>query len=350
MEKEEQENKGLGDRVEYRPAPPNHGTEPPYEESPYGESEGGSNWPTKPGSPWKGIIIQAIVALVIVFLMNSIIMPTAGKKQYIADITRLENDLMAMREVDKSLDSKVSSVTQSAQDAINAKLIEVDEKVNRVTGEIDNKVASATSSLGDYATKTSLSDTKGTLENSITNIQNSLNSVKSDLENRINNINNSDIVILKEDIVTLTNTVEDIQEELEILQEEGIVSKEPEVEIEDWGATGFSKDVWNWKNNYKLTIRNNSNKDITITELWVFIQPSVLTGSIAGVQLNTTKGSAIWGSISNISLQFYSYTDIEIEKNDTEVFYLEAVVLYSLDDGMVSGGTVGVGLEEWEES
>ena len=49
------------------------------------------------GDLGKQVIISLIAALIVVVLVTSVFMPMVGKKTYTADITRLENDLVAIR-------------------------------------------------------------------------------------------------------------------------------------------------------------------------------------------------------------------------------------------------------------
>ena len=82
---------------EYKSAPPES----------FRQDEGEGLGATKE-SPIKNIIITAIVSLVIFVLMSSFITPVASKKTYEADITRLETDLVAMREVETRLSDRIA--------------------------------------------------------------------------------------------------------------------------------------------------------------------------------------------------------------------------------------------------
>jgi len=241
---------------------------------------------------------------------------------------------------------------------VASKAEEIDSKIASAVASIDQKVTNATSNLGDYATKSSLATTDSRLiatesglaelSSKITDLETLLASTKSELTAKIGEDNSEDIDELWDELDDLTTQLEELEEEVAEI-ETSSSSSEPDIEIEDWGNTGFVLDGYNLKNTYKLTIENNTNSDIAVTELWVLIQPETMTGSITGVQMISTRGSVIWAPVSSKTLQFYSIRDIEIDKNDYETLYLEATVLYSLNDGVVSGGTVDVELEDWEK-
>jgi hypothetical protein len=62
---------------------------------------------------WKSVFIGIAMSLVLVMVMNSFIIPLVGTKTYQADITRLETDLVAIREVDSNTLSRIDTLEKN---------------------------------------------------------------------------------------------------------------------------------------------------------------------------------------------------------------------------------------------
>ena len=86
-------------------------------------------------------------------------MPTAGKKAYEADITRLENDLVAMRMTDKSLSDNLT--TQNSRMA--TALIQTEAGFRSLIDYATKVELKDYQLRGNYATVASLNETKNTL-------------------------------------------------------------------------------------------------------------------------------------------------------------------------------------------
>ena len=106
-----------------------------------------------------GFFTTIIISLVVVFFMNTFIMPTAGKKAYEADITRLENDLVAMRVTDKSLGDNLT--TQNSRMA--TALIQTEAGFRSLIDYATKVELKDYQLRGNYATVASLNETKNTL-------------------------------------------------------------------------------------------------------------------------------------------------------------------------------------------
>ncbi len=208
-----QENKPEEKERRFRPAPPDYGEEPPYPES---EERG---IPTqRRESPYKSIIINAIVALVIVFAMNSFIMPTVGKNTYQVDITRLENDLVAIRNVDVDQNSKITKVVSDAQTIIVNKTNEIDNKINNTSQTLEQRIATAISSFANYATKDSLTNyaTSTTVNELSKKIIDQAVEIKSQADS--NKELNDKIIALETKNTTLQSQIDTLKDDITITQ------------------------------------------------------------------------------------------------------------------------------------
>ena len=327
-------------KPQYEPAPPNYEGEPPYQDD---ESRG--RMPIKTESPWKGIIVQAIVALVVVFLMNSAIMPMAGKKAYIADITRLETDLVAIRAVDSAQNTKIDKVVSDAQATITKASDTVDKKISEANTSIDQKVAKVTSTLENYATKSSVSD----MDSRITGLNNSLTAAVNDLNSKLSNINSSDINNMKADIAALKVEIANLKVEIANIDTTS-GSKKPTVDITERVAptwTGDTTPAYTWQVGLTLDIDNNTSADIEIPEdgIRIYIDP-VTSGTITGVQLITLNKSLAWVPIQTTIPYFYNARTIYVDKGDTETLRLTLTITLSTGVG-ISGYESEAEITDW---
>lgn len=340
--------KDLGNQTNYSPAPPDLG-----EELLFREGEARNRMPSESNSPWKGIVVNIIVALVIVFLMNSFVMPTVGKKQYVGDITRLENDLVAIRQVDASQNTKIDKVASDAQAIVNGKMDAIDKKIADANNGIDQKVAAVTGSLDNYATKSSLSDTN----NRIDNTNNSLTSLANDLNNKISNFSSADINNLKVDMATLKVEIAGLKADIADIDNSN-TSKEPDIELEPVGTGVFTENTptgytggYVYETTLKLRVENNSDDDINITELHIYIYPTIGSGGvISQVQLTDQMGKTFWTSVDGKTPIFYNYKDIEINDNDTDTYTLKLTIVITGQNNGISSYESDIELEDWEEN
>jgi len=117
----------------------------------------------------QGIIVTLIVALIAVFMMNTFIVPVPGMGKYKADITRLENDLVAEREARANVENVATAKLNTA---------------------IQNFTTQTTNQLGSYVTKPSIDSLQGEI-NSINGRINGINESvnKLDFNKAITDIN-----------------------------------------------------------------------------------------------------------------------------------------------------------------
>jgi hypothetical protein len=328
----------------YKPAPPDYGNEPPCEEGmePTGR---GQHPPPKPDSPLKFLLISGIIALVIVFLMNSFIMPTVGKKAYIDDITRLENDLVAMRAVEKSLGDKVTALETANKNNLNV----INDALNKATNDINTKTTAFTNSLSNYATKDSLN--KYATQDNINALQTSITNTKSELEAMIGKVSSDDIKKLQGQLDTLAKQLADLEEEVANIEVAEAGAKEPEVtltQFSDFGTEVSHPSGYAYEATLKLTIENESDEDINITDLFISIYPNT-TGVITGVQLTDLTSKSYWASVDSTTPLFYNYRDIEIDNDDKETYTLRVTIVLATNVG-ISSYESEVELQDWEES
>lgn len=333
--KEEQESR-------YTPAPPDYGEEPPYIE------EGIRNPAPQSGiNQYKPLIITAIVALAVVFLMNSFIMPVVGKKAYIDDITRLENDLVSVRDNIKTQNNKIDNSIKDAQAAVETKKKEIDTQVKNATNTLEQKIATAMSNLGNYLTRNDLN----TINNNINN-----------LSNKVNNLDIPDtsgmqakIITLESEIDTLRTTIRDLEYEIDNI-ETSSSSKKPDVDLVQY-STAFVKNTsadalgfgFCYEADYTLTIDNDSSSDIRIDEENLFIGFNIAAGStINKVQLVTINKNIPWGQYAGNTPEFYNTRDIEIDSDDRESYRLRLSVFLLTDTGAPTA-TYGVDLDDWSD-
>ncbi len=142
-------------------------------------------------SPVKGILTTAFISLVVVLLINTFIMPVASKSAYQADITRLENDLVAIRTSSAKLSDKITAQDSSIL-AITTKSKEFDNSLVNYATKTD--LANAVKQdLSGYATIIDLNKTKESmatddqLEAQAALIK-TLQSATKELENKITNL------------------------------------------------------------------------------------------------------------------------------------------------------------------
>jgi len=146
-----QENQPKEKKPKFTPAPPDYSGEPPYI-----EPEEAGLPKARPEGMLNKLILPALAILVAVILVGVFFAPV-NKKVYQADITRLESDLVAMRESNSSmteqfgeLNSKISAeyATKSSIDALANLPATVDAKYaelnTNLSATIDEKLATIT--------------------------------------------------------------------------------------------------------------------------------------------------------------------------------------------------------------
>jgi len=381
----------------FTPAPPNYSEEPPYMESEERETGVGMSMPK--GESLINKVIPIGLAVLVSIAVVGIFFSPVKKDIYQADITRLETDLVAMRKVDASQDARISKVVKDAQAAVTSKTEEVDDKVasalasiDQKVASIDQKVANATSNfdLSNYATKSDLSGLNSevdALEALLAATKSELATTKSELTAKIGEVGDSnidelweeidkliekneeleddiiekmddDIEDVRGEIYKLRDNDEDLEDAITALEEEiddlevSSSSSEPVVSIVDLGNTGFISEGYDRINTYKITIENDTNSDIEITELWILLNPTKVSsalGGITSVRLTTMSSSIVWASVGATTLQFLNHTSIDVEANDKETIFVEARIEFSKGDGVVTCNPPEVILEDWEK-
>ena len=326
----EETKKGLGDRIDkYTPAPPDYREEPPYPES----EEMGMPMP-KGESVVNKVIPVGLAVLISIILVATFFSPV-NKSVYQSDITRLETDLVAIREVDVAQNTKIDKVVTDAQAAVSSKSDEVDSKIVNAVANIDQKVASATSNLGDYATKSSMALTNeeiSALKNKVSNLEGSASSsVMTDLQNKVNTAVTNIAVLTAENAALKIRIV--------TLEEEGVgisSAKKPVLDLSERSAptgSGWSP----WAVGLNLEIENNTKGDIIIYEEGLRIYIDLTTpGTIDTVHLLTTNQNLAWASIQPTIPYFYNAKSIYIDQGDTETLRLVLTITLKLNDPITS--------------
>lgn len=317
--------KDLGNQTNYSPAPPDLG-----EELLFREGEARNRMPSESNSPWKGIVVNIIVALVIVFLMNSFVMPTVGKKAYISDITRLENDLVAIRDVVASQNSRIDAAVSNAKKA-------ADTSIATATTDIDKKVASIDPSL--YATANNLNDKVSKLETSIANTENRLIS-------RMDQLNSKDLTNIDTAIANVNTAIADLDAKLSKRIEEvetqlvpsgdtittGKVTASISWDNDDWYLASDNKTV---VAQFKIKLLNGTNEDLEDIEFDIDFN---WNGYAAGKGWTTqlTIEDKVYtspyygGSFDNVKLR-----NINVDANDDKRIYCNLYMLFTEDIGGV---------------
>jgi len=168
---------------------------------------------------WTSFLINIVIALVVVMMMNSFFMPVVGKKTYQADITRLENDLVAMRETDvglsdkiKTLESSLAGKTNELTEIANAIRTEVNDKIK----EIDNRIDSLNGILTNYATVGSVGQNTAdiaTLRSNLGIIEGKVNGIDlSTINTNLTNILQTTIPGIQQDIIDLEEAIEGLEQ------------------------------------------------------------------------------------------------------------------------------------------
>lgn len=160
-------------------------------------------------------IIAIIAALIVSFVMNSFLMPTIGKKQYINDITRLENDLVAMREVETNLTNKIkvleeNSTKESAD--IAAQLKTATTQIEIKTNELNNLI---NSKLSGYVSTNEYNTKLGNIDGTLNSIKNSI----SDLNTKISTLNSQVDSNLKSNISNIQDSIDKLSERIKTLED-----------------------------------------------------------------------------------------------------------------------------------
>jgi len=334
LNKEREETKrGLGDRIDkYTPAPPDYREEPPYPES----EEMGMPMP-KGESVVNKVIPVGLAVLISIILVATFFSPV-NKSVYQSDITRLETDLVAIREVDVAQNTKIDKVVTDAQAAVSSKSDEVDSKIVNAVANIDQKVASATSNLGDYATKSSMALTNeeiSALKNKVSNLEGSASSsVMTDLQNKVNTAVTNIAVLTAENAALKIRIV--------TLEEEGVgisSAKKPVLDLSERSTPIWDGATYTWQVALTLDIDNNTKDDVIIYEdgIRIYIDP-VTTGTISSVQLISTNKSLAWAPTQSTIPYFYNAKSIRIDQGDTETIRLVLSI----------GLTTGVGISSYE--
>ena len=104
----------------------------------------------KRGGMLSGGLGQIIVTLIIALVVTigwSMFQGYVGKSQYVADVTRLESDLVVLREADKGINTRMDTLTSTANsartvaDAARASITELQAKDTALTGQLTAMVA-----------------------------------------------------------------------------------------------------------------------------------------------------------------------------------------------------------------
>ena len=122
---------------------------------------------------WKSILVNIAVSLVVVMVMNSFVMPLVGKKTYQADITRLETDLVAIREVDSGLLTRVS--TMETNGIADAKVI--NEKQDANINNLLDKISTLESTINQQ------SETANSVQTELSGLRSEIETLKSNIAN-----------------------------------------------------------------------------------------------------------------------------------------------------------------------
>ena len=309
--KKEQINK-----EEYVPAPPNKEEEPPF--------VGDERMPTSKFSigSTNSLIITAIISLVVVFAMNAFIMPTIGKKAYMADITRLEADLVAIRAVDATQSNDVAVLKSSSGDQTK----KINDVVSSALASIDQKVANATGNLGNYATTTEL-------RNSIDNLRTTLDKTAA-----IESLTTANTA-LQTKITELTALVEKLEEQIANIDTETITKPDLEFTQESVFVKNTSAEAlgfgYCYEATFKLVVENNSNKSISIGEEELVLGFNIgTTATINKVQLVSTSSTLPWGQYAANTGEFYNARVIKIDDDDKETIRMKLTVFMLSDPGV----------------
>ena len=255
----------------YKPAPPDYGEEPPYM-----EDEGRRGLPPARGESIVSKIIPIAAAVLISVLLVGMFFAPVNKKQYEADITRLEADLVAMRAVEKTLTDK----TIALEEANKANLAVINDALTKATKDIETKVVAVTNQLTSYATKSELESAK----NSITELKTSFASLPAETQAKLTTVS-AEIAALKTQITALEKQIEDMEKVTPPS------SKAVSISTKTLGSSLMPSNDTTLTTSFRVTLVNNTATEIKDIVLSILVQ----TDSIVGYTSSTLSGGGtIW--------------------------------------------------------
>lgn len=141
---------------------------------------------------WKAALTGAVIAILIIFVVYSFLMPVVGKKVYEADITRLENDLVAVRAVNVAIDKRVATLEDSNNTlvtTINNKLAVAIDSINTKTNSLENLI---NQKISGFVTS---SEVDNRIHDSLVSIKEDISSFSSDIASFSSQLNGLDTKI-----------------------------------------------------------------------------------------------------------------------------------------------------------
>jgi hypothetical protein len=247
---------------------------------------------------WMSFLVSIVVSLVVVMVMNSIIMPVAGKKAYRADITRLETDLVTMRSTETELTNRIK-VLENSNETLSS---EITAQLSTALGEIDDKVTGLENSINQKVSGYINSSAASTM------IQTAIQSSESSLRVAINNVAN-DLTILSNRVSTsiptgittqitdLTNRLNDLMERVDELEEDDpVISQSEPITVSMKQQSGYlyydsSENVS--VGTLRVTIANTSGKDVEDIIIGIGF---TLPYTVAPTSLVLTGGTLGWSA------------------------------------------------------
>lgn len=317
---------------------PDYGEQPVYqEEDEFGvpvqqqqNQSGRFNMPRGAGG-YTQYVIMIIIAIVITFGMTNFITPMAGKKSYQADITRLELDLVAMRETDTKLKNSIEEVSSEIgglkgeiSQAITEEMSNVKEGIREDLAQFGEEIVNMRNDINEYD-----NEAVASVRQSITTLQDDIKSMNNDISNL-----NSGIDAFKTDI---NAKIEDINTTIADIEVNGTGGEATNVNgVLTANVKAFSDSLYissntSAKSSFKLVLENKSDHDIED----VIIRATVRVNTYSYLPSNIgLYGGTQWqpvGSGSNYIMYVNAGWGLSVEAGKKKTMYPEITVTFPND-------------------
>ncbi len=263
----------------------------------------------------KAILVNGIMALVLIFAMNSIIMPTVGKKVYQADITRLETDMVAMRNTEGELSKRIAVLETNQDVAIADITAKAKETETVLTGKVTELSNGVNNRLNSFVTNDSLNNQISSVKSNVSALDGRVSAAVSDEANLTKQV--GELITKNTELEASNKTLSD---RITVLEgkltsststsggEEVISGLTIKAEVKDEGTLQSNNSTLG---EIKLTLSNNSGRDIEdliVSDFVYFDTPTIANQSISvsgygtwTIRTRTTDEMEIRGRLAKLA-------------------------------------------------
>lgn len=291
------------------------------------------------GIDLKGLIVSAIIALLIVFIMNTFITPVQGKHEYQTMVNTLEGQIGDLQKANTTYDTRIKTLeTNSTKQAADfASLSKSDtDQMTKLSTDLQTTI---TSKLAGYATT---SDVNTSINNISTTLA-TTNAKVATIDNQIATSVNTNVATLKTQIATDEATITTLTARIAALEAKQTTSASG---TNSAGITAKLKSAGNsvltatdnqtLSSSFRITLQNTTAADITDIMLDISIQTDMIQGTHTAI---LSGGGTSWQS-QGYSYSFYDFVNstwgLTVPANTTSTLYLTLTISESLGQNAVN--------------